>query len=45
MSHKHFIIDERESILKFLALDFNLEQITTEIRKHKFSISREIKKI
>ncbi|WP_319371086.1 helix-turn-helix domain-containing protein [uncultured Ilyobacter sp.] len=44
MSHKHFTIDEKESILKFLKLDFNLEKIDNEIRKHKSSINREIKR-
>ncbi len=31
MNHKHFTIDERESVLKFLKLNFNLEKITNEV--------------
>ncbi|WP_394700556.1 helix-turn-helix domain-containing protein [uncultured Ilyobacter sp.] len=39
MSYRYFTIDERENILKFLALGLTYDQIANELRKHKSSIS------
>lgn len=44
MSHKHFTINERENILEFLARGYTYEKIATKLKKHKSSISREIKR-
>lgn len=42
MSHKHFTIDERESILEFLALGLSKSKIAKNLKKNKSSVYREI---
>ena len=42
MSHTHFTIDERESILEFLALGLTKSEIARRIGKNKSSVGREI---
>jgi len=42
MSHKHFTIDERESILEYLALGFSKSKIARKLGRHRSSIGREI---
>ena len=44
MSHTHFTIDERESILEFLALGFSKAKIARKLDKHRSSIGREIER-
>ena len=44
MSHKHFTIDERESILESLALGFKKSEIAKRLGKNRSSIGREIKR-
>ena len=38
MSHKHFTIDERESVFKYLALGFKKSEIARRIRKNRSSV-------
>ena len=44
MSHSHFNINERESILEYLALGLSRTKIAEKIGKHKSSVGREIKR-
>ena len=42
MNHIHFTIDERESIFKFLAIDFKKIEIARKIGRNKSNVGREI---
>ncbi|WP_319370483.1 helix-turn-helix domain-containing protein [uncultured Ilyobacter sp.] len=42
MSHKHFTIEDRESIFKYLALGFKNSKIARRIGKDRSSVGREI---
>lgn len=44
MSHKHFSIEERESILKYVSQGISMSQIARLLGRNKSSISRELKK-
>ena len=44
MSHKHFSISERESILEFLALGLSKAEIARRLGRHRSSIGREIQR-
>ena len=44
MSHKHFTISERESILEFLALGLSKAEIARKLGRHRSSIGREIQR-
>ena len=44
MSHTHFTIDERESILEYLALGLSKAKIARRLNKHRSSIGREIER-
>ncbi|UUV18400.1 helix-turn-helix domain-containing protein [Fusobacteria bacterium ZRK30] len=42
MNHKHFTIEERESIFKFLAQKKSISFIAAKLKKNRVSIYREI---
>lgn len=44
MSHKHFTIDERESVFKYLALGFKKSEIARRIGKNRSTVGREIER-
>ena len=44
MSHTHFTIDERESILKYLALNFSKAKIARKLDRNRSSVGREIER-
>ncbi len=44
MRHRHFNIDERESIFKYLALGFKKSEIARRLGKNRSSIGREIER-
>ncbi|QEZ69310.1 IS30 family transposase [Paraclostridium bifermentans] len=44
MSHTHFNIEERESILKYLSQGISINKIATLLGRNKSSISRELKR-
>ena len=45
MGHKHFTIDERESILEYLTLNFSKSKIAKKLVKHSSSVGIELKEI
>lgn len=44
MRHKHFTIDERESILEYLTLGFSKSKIAKKLLRHRSSVGREIQR-
>ena len=44
MRHKHFTIDERESILVYLTLGFSKSKIAKKLARHRSSVGREVQR-